>query len=57
MIIKIEYENVYVPLTFLIDRAINPSKTLEGLEEIRVLKLEIIERNKIIETIDYSVSA
>lgn len=46
-------EGVYVPLTLLIDRAINPTKTVEKLAEIKVQKLEIIENKKIIETIDY----
>ncbi len=45
---------VYVPLTLLIDRAINPNKTVEGLTEIKVKKLEIIEGGKIIETIEYT---
>lgn len=48
-------ENVYVPLTLLIDRAINPTKTIEGLTEIKVQKLEIIEKEKVIETIEYSL--
>lgn len=48
-------ENVYVPLTLLIDRAINPTKTVEGLTEIKVKKLEIIEKEEVIETIEYSL--
>lgn len=46
-------EGVYVPLTLLIDRAINPTKTVEKLAEIKVQKLEIIENEKIVETIEY----
>lgn len=42
-----------MPLTLLIDRAINPPKTVEKLAEIKVQKLEIIENKKIIEAIDY----
>ena len=48
-------ENVYVPLTLLIDRAVNPTKTVEGLTEIKVRKLEIIESGNVIETIEYSL--
>ncbi len=47
-------EGVYVPLTSLIDRAINPRKTLTGLSQIKVQELEIIENGKIIETIQYN---
>lgn len=47
-------DNVYVPLTLLIDRAINPIKTVEGLMEIKVKRLEIIEDEKIIEVIEYN---
>lgn len=46
-------DDVYVPLTLLIDRAVNPTKTVAGLNEIKVQKLEIIEKEKIIETIEY----
>ena len=46
-------DNVYVPLTLLIDRAINPNKTVEGLMEIKVKRLEIIENAKIIEVMEY----
>lgn len=46
-------EGVYVLLTLLIDRAINPTKTVEKLAEIKVQKLEIIENEKIVETIEY----
>lgn len=46
-------EGVYVPLTLLIDRAINPTKSLEGLQQIKVLKLDILENNRIIESIEY----
>lgn len=38
----------------LIDRAINPNKTVEGLMEIKVKKLEIIEDGEIIEIIEYN---
>ena len=48
-------ENVYVPLTLLINRAINPTKTIDGLTELKVQKLEIIENEKVIETIEYSL--
>lgn len=50
-------EGVYVPLTLLIDRAKNPTKTVEGLTEIRVQKLEIIEEGEIIETIEYNLDS
>lgn len=50
-------DGVYVPLTLLIDRAINPIKTVERLTEIRVQKLEIIEEGKIIETIEYNLDS
>lgn len=43
---------IYVPLTLLIDRTVNPTKTVEGLVEIKVQKLEIIENEKIIETVE-----
>ena len=46
-------EEVYVPLTMLVDRAVNPDKSLEGLDKIEVRKLEIIESGKIIETIEF----
>lgn len=46
-------EDVYVPLTLLIDRAIDPDKTIKNLEKIKVMKMEIIENEKIIETICY----
>lgn len=50
--IGMRYEDgVYVPITMLIDRAINPTKTTQGLSAIPVLKLEIIERGAVIETI------
>jgi len=37
----------------LVDRAVNPDKSLEGLDKIEVRKLEIIESGKIIETIEF----
>ena len=43
-------------LTLLIDREVNPTKTVEGLTEIKVQKLEIIETEKVIETIKYSLN-
>lgn len=46
-------EGVYVPITMLIDRAINPTETTEELDELKVLKLEIIEDGKIVETVLY----
>ena len=48
-------DGVYVPLTLLIDRAVNPTKTVDGLVEIKVQKLEIIEAGEIIETIQYNL--
>lgn len=47
-------EGVYVPLTMLIDRAVNPKKTIEGLTALQVEKLEVIEAGDIIKTITYS---
>ncbi|MDU7030182.1 MAG: hypothetical protein E6357_21160 [Clostridiales bacterium] len=44
-------EDVYVPLTMLIDRAINPLKTVEGLQALKVDKLEIFESQKIVKVI------
>lgn len=46
-------EGVYVPLTILIDTAINPYKTVEGLYPQKVFKLLIKENEKIIEDIYY----
>ena len=46
-------EDVYVPITLLIDRVVNPTKTVEGLKEIKVHKLEIIENEEVLETIEY----
>ena len=46
-------ENAYVPLTLLIDRAINPTKTITGLIPMKVSKLEIIENGNIIEDVHY----
>ncbi len=46
-------DGAYVPITLLIDRAINPRKTVEGLRRIRVTKLEIIENDQIIDVIIY----
>ncbi len=43
-------------LTLLIDREVNPTKTVEGLTEIKVQKLEIIQTEKVIETIKYSLN-
>lgn len=42
-------ENVYVPLTLLIDRAVNPTKTVEGLTEIKVQKAarEMIQKSSL----------
>ena len=45
-------EGVYVPLTILIGRAINPTKTISSLQPIKVKRLEIIENDKVIECID-----
>lgn len=47
-------DSVYVPLTLLIDRAISPNKTVEGLMKLKVKKLEIIEDGKIIESVEYN---
>ena len=53
--IGMRYEyGVYVSLTLLIDRAVCPTKTVEGLDEVKVLKLEIIENEEIIEIIEYA---
>lgn len=49
-------EGVYVPLTLLIDRAINPAKTVEGLKRINVQKLEIIENEKIIDIVEFKTA-
>lgn len=46
-------EGVYVPLTLLIDRAIDSNKTVRNLKVIKVLKLEIIENEQILEIIEY----
>lgn len=47
-------EGVYVPLTLLVDRAVNPAKTTEGLQKISVRKLEIIEDGKTTEKVEYN---
>ncbi|MFI3215094.1 MAG: hypothetical protein R3Y24_17440 [Eubacteriales bacterium] len=47
-------EGVYVPLTLLIDRAIDPNKTVRNLKAIKVLKLEIIENEQTLESIEYA---
>lgn len=47
-------EGVYVPLTLLIDRAIDPNKTVRSLKPIKVLKLEIIENGQMLESIEYA---
>ena len=44
---------VYVPLTLLIDRAINPTKTVENLEPVKVKKLEILEAKQVIDILSY----
>ena len=44
----------YVPLTVLIDRAINPTKTVEKLKALKVIKMEIIEEEKIVKVVTYS---
>lgn len=46
-------EGVYVPLTILIDTAINPYKTVEGLCPQKVFKLLIKENDEVIEEIYY----
>jgi len=46
-------EEIYVPLTLLIDRAIDPTKTIRDLNAINVLKLEIVENDEIVECIGY----
>lgn len=46
-------ENVYVPLTLLIDRAVNPKKTVTGLIPLKVSMLEIIEDVNVMEEIFY----
>lgn len=46
-------EGVYVPSTILIDTAINPYKTVEGLCPQKIFKLLIKENNETIEEIYY----
>lgn len=46
-------DEVYVPITILIDRAINPQKTTQGLKEVKVIKLEIIENHQVVDTVIY----
>lgn len=46
-------EGVYVPLTLLIDRAVDPQKTVKGLTSVKVMKLEIVENNQVIESFAY----
>ena len=46
-------EGAYVPLTLLVDRAINPDETVKKLKQLKVSKLYIKENDKIVETIDY----
>lgn len=46
-------DNAYVPLTLLVDRAVNPNKTVKDLDAVKVIKLEIIE-TKVIETVMYN---
>lgn len=46
-------EGVYVPLTILIDRAIDPNRTIRGLQALNIAKLEIWENERIIEIISY----
>jgi len=48
-------DGAYVPLTILIDTAIDPYKTVKNLEAKKVLKLCIKENDTIIETIEYNV--
>lgn len=48
-------EGVYVPLTILIDTAINPYKTVMDLSPQKVIRLTIKEEDKEVETIKYSV--
>lgn len=53
--VGIRYEdNTYVPLTLLVDRAINPTATIDKLKHIDMEKLEIIEDGTIKDTIIYS---
>ena len=47
-------DNTYVPLTLLVDRAINPTATIDKLKHIDMKKLEIIEDGTIKDTIIYS---
>lgn len=47
-------EGVYVPLTILIDKAIDPQKTIRGLTRLNVARLEIIESGEVIETVHYN---
>lgn len=52
--VGIRYEDdTYVPLTLLVDRAIDPTITISKLEHIDMEKLEIIENDTVIEMITY----
>ncbi len=52
--IGVRYDgSAYVPLTLLVDRAIKPDATTEKLTRIDMEKLEIIENEKIIETVPF----
>lgn len=46
-------EGYYIPITMLIDRAIDSDKTVRNLESLKVLKLEIIEADIVVERIEY----
>ena len=46
-------DGVYVPITILIDRAVNPTKTVDGLLQLKVIKLHILENDEIIEVVNY----
>ena len=52
--IGIKYINGdYVAFSILVDRSKNPTKSIDGLEKINILKLEIVRGNVIIEKIEY----
>lgn len=49
--------DVCVPITMLIDRAIDSNKTIRGLMECLVARMEILESGKVTENIYYNYAA
>lgn len=43
----------YVAFTFLVDRSIDPTATIDKLIPLQILKLEIIRKNKLVEELAY----